>query len=94
MPTPPSDNPRFKRVTVLLTVDEFDALKKIENASEVIRYALAGRLNREHFDSSVIDSLKKSFGGSIDLDEKIKEQKNEARRKADEKMAKRLKSEA
>jgi Arc/MetJ-type ribon-helix-helix transcriptional regulator len=94
MPTPPSENPRFKRVTVLLTVDEFDALKKIENASEVIRYALAGRLNRDHFDSSIIDTLKKAFGGSIDLDEKIKEQKNEARRKADEKMAKRLKSEA
>jgi len=94
MPTPPSENPRFKRVTVLLTVDEFDALKKIENASGVIRYALAGRLNRDHFDSSVIDSLKKAFGGSIDLDEEIKERKNEARRKADEKMAKRLKSEA
>lgn len=93
MPVPPSENPRFKRVTVLLTVDEFDALKKTNNVSEVIRYALAGRLNRG-FDSSVIDSLKKVFGGSIDLDEKIKEQKNEARRKADEKMAKRLKSEA
>jgi hypothetical protein len=91
MPAPPSDNPRFKRVTVLLTVDEFDALKRLENASEIIRYALAGRLNKEHFESAVVESLKKSFGGSIDLDEEIKERKNEARRKADEKMAKRLK---
>lgn len=94
MPTPPSDNPRFKRVTVLLTVDEFDALKKIDNASEAIRYGLAGRLNKNNFDSAIVDSLKKAFGDSIDLDEEIKEKKNEARREADEKMAKRLKSEA
>lgn len=90
MPAPPSDNPRFKRITVLLTAVEFDVLKKVPNASEVIRFALAGRLNRDHFDSSIVESVKKAFGNGIDLDEEIKRKKNEARRKIDEKMAKSL----